>query len=94
MIGTITFTSGGVRRVVTLDEARNWTIAPPLDDELAATMATVLEGIADDYGGPADGFFGPRQIAEAAAAVRLFLGATKPVVRLEPRKPGPPGRVY
>lgn len=86
MIGTITFDRAGTRHVATLSEDGSWSIDPPLDPAMWA-IGRLLELISEDYGGPWDGPFGPRQLAEAA---QLLEGTAT----IHPSEPMPPGTIY
>lgn len=60
----------GKVRTATLHTDRSWSFDPPFPGAVAVAEAItrdVLERISDDYGGPSDGPFGPRQLHEAAA---------------------------
>jgi hypothetical protein len=87
-IGHVDFTrpgpDGDIAYRATLDDStRAWTIEP--DDEFLWAIRVRLAEISEGYGGPADGPFGPGQLAEAAAQ----LGGT---YHVEPR-PAPPDDV-
>lgn len=94
MVGTITFLERGIRRVATLADDHSWSVAPPGGAWSAdRDLLGVLGGISAGYDGPADGPFGPGQLAEAGA----YLAATdRPVVavHLAPQAPAPPGVRY
>lgn len=90
MIGRVEFAKQGVRRVARLDEDGSWWVVPPLADPAHAAQ---LDAIAARYAGPSDGPFGPAQLHEAAAYLRL-VGFEITSTHVEPREPMPPGTVY
>lgn len=84
-LGHVTFERYGTRHRAALHANGTWSIDPPL--ELGWPIEQQLEFISADYGGPSDGPFGPRQLAEAAE----FLGGE---TTIHPSEPMPPGTIY
>jgi hypothetical protein len=84
--GTVEFTLKGAKVIATLRDDRTWAVACP-DPEVRDFVRIDLDAIAQAPHGPADGFYGPRQLREAA---ELFGGT----FTIEPREESPPGRIY
>lgn len=70
-------------RVATLHADGTWMVEPP--DRLTADVLNDL--CSEDTYAPWGGFYGPRQLEKAA---ELLEGTAE----IEPREPGPPGRIH
>lgn len=87
MFGWVNFKIGNVPTRAVLTSTRVWRVSPRPPGVWLDRIGKKLQDIASAYHGPADGFYGPRQVE---AAARLLEG--EPV--LMPIPPHPAGRIY
>lgn len=69
VLGSVRGSSFGVPVLAHLSDDRTWGIECD-DDDARECARLVLDRIASDYRGPSDGFYGPRQLQQAAEALR------------------------
>lgn len=97
-IGSVTWYTGGLRRVAILRSDRSWDVlfeVPTGEDDAGPTAMEPQPDLAggfrltrsDAYAGPSDGPYGAKILRELA---RQYGGT----VHLEPRPPDPPGVIY
>lgn len=66
MFGWVNFLIGNTQTRAVLTSSRVWKVSPHPPGAWIDRFGERLQKIADDYRGPSDGFYGPRQIHAAA----------------------------
>jgi hypothetical protein len=89
ILGSVSATVGGVPALFTLRADRLWEVehGGRIPDALLDGVMFQLQEVVDAHAGPSDGFFGPRQLRQAAD----LLGGTAHVLPIDH---GPPGLIY
>lgn len=65
-VGSCTFEYNYNKHTVTIEDDGNWKVDPPLDGLFSEAFSDIMDDMKESYGGPSDGPFGPKQLAELA----------------------------